>query len=96
MDETRSFYLAAYDISSNKRRAKIARIMESMGARVQGSVFEIWLNEKEFALLVKRSQKVLNEKEDSLRLYFLCGACQSRITIYGTGKATQAPELMII
>lgn len=40
MSNERTFYVLAYDLSDDRRRAKIARLMESMGERVQGSVFE--------------------------------------------------------
>jgi len=94
--ENHSFYLAAYDISSNKRRAKIAKIMESMGARVQGSVFEIWLDDAALQQLNKRCRRVINEKEDSLRLYSICANCRQKISIIGQGKTTTAPELVIV
>lgn len=94
--EVRDFYLAAYDISSNKRRAKIAKVMESMGARVQGSVFEIWLNKAELETLMKRVKRVLNEQEDSVRIYPVCQNCQAKLKILGQGKKTAAPELVIV
>ena len=94
--DARDFYLAAYDISSNKRRAKIAKVMESMGARVQGSVFEIWLNKAELETLMKRVKRVLNEQEDSVRIYSVCQNCQAKLKILGQGKKTAAPELVIV
>jgi CRISPR/Cas system-associated endoribonuclease Cas2 len=36
MDE-RNFYVLTYDIASDKRRAKIARLMESLCERVQAA-----------------------------------------------------------
>ncbi len=92
----RSFYVLTYDIASDKRRAKIARLMESLGERVQGSVFEAYLNREELQKVLKRSLKVLDEKEDSLRIYSLCGACRAKIDVRGAGQVTAPPGLMVV
>lgn len=92
----RSFFVLAYDIASNRRRVKIARLMESMGARVQGSVFEAWLTSEELKKLVQRSKKVLVLDEDSLRIYPICQACQVKIQMVGCGQATAAPGVVIV
>ena len=57
MDE-RDFYILAYDIGNDRRRAKIARLMESMGARVQGSVFEAYLKPDELESMLRRARIV--------------------------------------
>ncbi len=38
-----SLYIAAYDITSNRRRSRVARILTRYGSRVQLSVFELHL-----------------------------------------------------
>ncbi len=92
----RSFFLLAYDITSDRRRAKIAKLMESLGERVQGSVFEAWLTTVELEKLVKKAQKLLNEKEDSLRVYVICAACRPRLKVYGQGSPTPPPVVTIV
>jgi CRISPR-associated protein Cas2 len=92
----RSFYLIAYDISNNRRRTKIAKILESMGARVQGSVFEVYLSEQELTLLKKKTKQQLDQKLDSLRFYPLCGQCRQKIIVLGNGEINQPPEVIII
>jgi CRISPR-associated protein Cas2 len=92
----RSFYILAYDIGDNKRRNKIAKLMESLGERVQGSVFEAYLAPDELEKIYKRSQKVMNDKEDSLRVYSLCLACRGRITVKGEGRVTPPPSLVVV
>ena len=92
----RSFFLLAYDIADNKRRAKIAKLMESMGERVQGSVFEAWLTPAEMQKIVTRSEKFMKMAEDSLRIYTVCEACRPRLKTLGQGKPTPPPAVMII
>lgn len=92
----RSFFLLAYDITDDKRRAKTAKLMESLGERVQGSVFEAWLTPAELQKIVTRSEKIMKMTEDSLRIYAVCEACRPRLKTMGQGKPTPPPALMII
>jgi CRISPR-associated protein Cas2 len=92
----RGFYVLAYDIGNDKRRTKIARLMESLGERVQGSVFEAYLNAEELQKIVKKSKKVMKEEEDSLRVYFLCQPCRAKIGIYGNGRLTPPPGVVVV
>lgn len=92
----RKFYLMAYDIGDPKRRLKIAKLMESLGARVQGSVFEAFLTEAELKKVMQRAGKIIEEGEDSLRFYQLCQACQRTIVILGRGSISQPPEVIIL
>jgi CRISPR-associated protein Cas2 len=92
----RSYYVLVYDIVADRRRAKIAKAMESVGQRVQYSVFEAWLTETELQKVLKRVKKVLNEKEDSLRIYRLCEACRPKVQTLGVGQVVEPPGLMIV
>ena len=92
----RSFYLLAYDLADDRRRAKIARLMESVGNRVQGSVFEAYLSAAELEQLIKKSSKIMLMKEDSLRIYFLCSECRARVRAVGVGRITPPPGVMVV
>lgn len=45
-------YIITYDISDNKLRNKLCRILEKYGERVQYSVFEFELSDQEFKNLL--------------------------------------------
>ena len=92
----RSFYVLAYDISDDRRRAKIARAMETVADRVQGSVFEAYLTPVELERLLRQVQKVLDLEADTLRVYLLCESCRPKLRTLGVGKATPPPGLMIV
>lgn len=96
MSGERAFYVLAYDLSDDRRRAKIARLMESLGERVQGSVFEAWLTPAELNRLIARTKKILNEREDSLRIYTLCAACRGKVRVEGQGKPLPPPDVVIV
>lgn len=92
----RTFYLLTYDIANPKRLAKIAKAMEAIGERVQDSVFEAWLSAADVEKMVKKVNKIMNVKEDSLRMYILCGACREKVRCVGLGRVTPPPGLVII
>ena len=73
-------YIVTYDISNDKRRTKLADLLEGYGVRVNYSVFEIALNEtKRNKLLYEiELKKLINKKYDSLRFYHLCENCLSK------------------
>lgn len=90
------FILVSYDIPDNKRRTKIAKIMEDYGERVQYSVFECELTAKQQAKLLKELKGVLVEQEDSIRLYRLCAGCVKEIKALGQAKPPAEPPVVII
>jgi CRISPR-associated protein Cas2 len=90
------FYSICYDVKDDARRLKVAKVLKDYGTRVQLSVFEAELDERKLERLKSRVRKVLDDAEDSLRLYPLCGACMCRIEIIGQGVVTQDPEVIVI
>ena len=75
-----SLYLVSYDIVDDKRRNKLARVLQGYGNRVQYSVFECRLSKgqaKELELKARPFVKI--DKGDSLRIYILCKSCEAEI-----------------
>ena len=77
------FVLVSYDISEDKRRTKIHNILKSYGQWVQYSVFECDLTKTQYAKLRYRLNKQINAETDSIRFYFLCECCQSKVERIG-------------
>ncbi len=92
----RAFYVITYDIPNDRRRVKIARWLERYGERVQYSVFEMWLTEKEWKRLWQHLNRLINPQEDSVRVYYLCAVCRQRITHLGQGDTTPPPAVVVI
>lgn len=80
-------YLVSYDITSDKRRRRVANILENYGRRIQYSVFECDLDEKRYRKLY---QEILKETdgmtEGSVRFYFLCANCIPKMRLIGQEK----------
>lgn len=64
------FALIAYDISSNKIRNLLIKILKSYGFRVQRSVFEAMISSKKLEELCGKLKRFSKEKtKDTVRVY---------------------------
>jgi CRISPR-associated protein Cas2 len=77
------FVVISYDISEDKRRTKIHKILKSYGQWMQYSVFECDLTDTQYAKLRSRLRKLIKDDEDSIRFYFLCACCQGKVERIG-------------
>jgi CRISPR-associated protein Cas2 len=59
-------YLVSYDIADPDRLRKVHAVVKATAQRVQYSVYEALLTEKELVLLEARIAKVMNQKEDQV------------------------------
>ena len=85
----------SYDIEDDKTRTKLAHKLKDFGMRVQYSVFEADITEKELDKLNKMLAKVKLVKNDSVRLYQFCESCYKKIKIWGTGEISRDKEYYI-
>lgn len=86
-------YLVSYDVSSDKLRNKVVKVLEAYGQRVQYSVFECHLDTKQYRQMYRKLiQTVENHEGCSIRLYQLCGKCEKNIQTIGTEKEILTPE----
>ena len=90
------FFLITYDIPDDKRRTKTASLLQDYGERVQFSVFEVWLDEAMQRDLMSRLKKIIDDEEDSVRLYQLCASCQKQVMALGQGRLPEPPGVVII
>lgn len=64
------FCLVIYDIVSNKRRLKLAKLLEGYGVRVQRSCFELALEKLDFDCLVRGLRAFYQAEEgDNIIIY---------------------------
>lgn len=85
------FWVVCYDIRHERRLRRVARVMERFGARVQKSVFECWLSDKDRDQLLEQvGQEMDRTAGDSLRLYALCANCRK---VSGQPDAPSIPPL---
>lgn len=84
MNAPTTLYLFAYDIPNDKRRTKIHKILSGFGQWTQYSVFECFLNKRELVLLRSKIHSVIDEAEDSIRMYPICEADRKDIETIGS------------
>ena len=89
----RYLVLVIYDISSNRKRAKLAKMLESFGFRVQRSAFEAVMVMAEYIRLVKRIDRLVDEEDDYVRVYRLTG--NTEISTWGKIKNITEEELIV-
>jgi CRISPR-associated protein Cas2 len=73
------FVVVCYDISHDKRRQILHRRLKNFGRPIQYSVFECLLSEQAFVQLQKTVLRIVNPKEDLVRIYKLCRSCEPSI-----------------
>ncbi len=89
------FVVIAYDISNDKRRNKVAKLLLDYGNRVQYSVFEAELTKELLDELIRRVKPYINEKEDSLRIYKICNRCLEQITLIGNAELLLPEDVFV-
>ncbi len=90
-------YVVCYDITDDSRRQKVCELLKGYGTHVQYSVFECDLEEKELLRkMIKDILAEINESEDFVRIYPLCGWCTKSVLIYGQGKLEYDNDFYII
>ena len=68
-NRTKTLYMIAYDISSDKRRTKVHKTLSGFGMWTQYSLFECFLTERQYLQLRARLEKHLVDSQDSVRFY---------------------------
>ncbi|MBF0121389.1 MAG: CRISPR-associated endonuclease Cas2 [Desulfobacterales bacterium] len=90
------FIVVTYDIVNDKRRTKLAKMLSDFGSRVQKSVFEFNITEKQYLDLQNLIDKKIDHEEDSVRYYVLCGKCLNNIQISGMGTVKEDENVIIV
>ncbi len=76
-------YVVCYDVTDDKRRLKIVKLLEGYGDRVQYSVFEMAISPDQLSELVEKLLEKLDPGADRATVYAICGACERRVIRLG-------------
>lgn len=76
--------VVAYDISDAKRLARVAKLCEDYGVRVQYSIFECRLEESEFETLWLKLLDLIDDEEDRIVAYKIDARCAKETLSAGT------------
>lgn len=89
-------YLISYDIVSDKRRAKIAKILERYGVRIQFSVFESDLSKSKLNELKKELKVFVDNKKDSLIIFPMCDKCYEKLEFLGNKYSIEVVNVITV
>ena len=90
------FLVVSYDIADDRRRTRVAKLLRNYGQRVQYSVFECLLTDRQVRELRRRLHKLVRVEADSVRFYFLPQDAVAQIAIVGLGQVTREREVHIV
>lgn len=93
--------LVTYDVSTvtaegRRRLARVAKVCENFGQRVQNSVFECLVDPGQWAGLRARLEDIIEPDEDSLRYYFLGANWKRRVEHVGAKPAYDPQGPLIV
>ncbi|MGH8477116.1 MAG: CRISPR-associated endonuclease Cas2 [Methylococcales bacterium] len=91
-----AFYVVCYDIRDPRRLRRVANEMENFGLRVQKSVFECHLEDKDLQKLKQQIARWIEVGEDQVRFYPLCGKDKPRILLDGPGEVSRDPDYHLL
>ena len=77
------FVAVCFDISSDRTRRRATKVLEAYGTRVQKSVFECHIGERQFVDLRHRISQIGLGEKDLVRYYILCRACRAKVEFTG-------------
>jgi CRISPR-associated protein Cas2 len=78
------YVVVCYDISDNRRRARLHELLLGYGSPVQKSVFECELSAAQLRRLRGSARRYVKKTGESLRYYQLCARCRGRTQAEGT------------
>lgn len=86
------YVLVTYDVSTEskagrRRLRKVAKVCADFGQRVQYSVFECSVERGDLYRLREKLLEVIDEGEDSLRIYHLPSSYDESVEQHGQGKS---------
>lgn len=93
--------LVTYDVSFKdengpKRLRRMARLCQVFGQRVQYSVFEIEVDMAQWTRLKSQLLDVMDQDQDSLRIYYLGNNWERKVEHIGAKKALDLNGLLLM
>lgn len=92
-NDKKHFVLIIYDISDNKRRNKMVKVLNSYGFRVQKSAFEAMIRPDKYKQLLIDIANI-PDTSDSIRVYKIQGT--GTVEVFGEQFSIEDEEIVII
>jgi CRISPR-associated protein Cas2 len=89
MKAKRIFCVVAYDVSDDKRRSRVVKILEKYGVRANYSVFECMFTESQYLKVQQMLGDKIDDREDMVIYYPVCVNCFTKI-VYQPSRKKQS------
>lgn len=89
-------YAIAFDVTNNKRRYRVNKVLLRYGLRVQKSVFEAHLSTKQLEAIKQKLLQAIDPNTDSLRYYNLGEVWRDRVTVQGISELTPEIDYVVV
>lgn len=86
MRAKKNFVVVAYDVSDDRRRSHVVKVLEKVGVRVNYSVFECMLTDIQYKRLQSTLLSKIKLKEDTIIYYPICVDCYTKIVYQSNSK----------
>jgi CRISPR-associated protein Cas2 len=83
-------YIVCFDVADPRRLRAVSKTLEDFGTRVQYSVFECYLDNKDHTSLQQKIVELIDPAADHVRYYPICPKDQSGILL--DGKSLSNPN----
>ncbi len=95
------YILLTYDVNVTsdggaKRLRRVAKQCEKYGLRVQNSVFELDVDQMQLTMLQHALIEIMDESEDSIRIYHLGKTLSKHVTILGKKQTIEQTDAFIL
>ena len=90
------FYLVTYDIVLDRRRNKVAHLLEGYGMRVQKSVFECVLSPDQYNMVQRKLNRYVKPEEDQVRFYTLSPRYRKKVLVMGLQPQREVDDVAFI
>ncbi|MGA9772288.1 MAG: CRISPR-associated endonuclease Cas2 [Blastocatellia bacterium] len=77
-----------YDISNNRTRTNLFKMLKRYGEPVQLSIFEAIISEEQFAQMRDEVARLIDGDAGQIRYYEICQMCNRGIVTFGQAKTT--------
>jgi CRISPR-associated protein Cas2 len=84
-------HVIAYDISDDRRRARVSAVLQAHGDRVQRSVFVCTVEADLLAEVRERIGEIIDSGTDSVYVFRQCAACWDAVGVHGQAIAGDEP-----
>jgi len=82
-------FIVSYDISSDRKRSKFSKFLQSYGEKVQYSVYTIKNSPRILGIVlaeIEHRYRKTFEPTDSIYIFRICDGCMKKIVRYGSAS----------